>query len=69
MNLYCRSNPHAWLEIASGWNYCLAGRPREDYSVGPVGRVERRDGNPVHVVHGSGKTLRSWDLTHLTGRA
>ena len=25
MNLYCRSNPHAWLEIPSGWNYCLIG--------------------------------------------
>jgi hypothetical protein len=66
MNLYCRSNPHAWLKIPGGWNYCLAGRGPREYRVSPEGRTERLDGEPLHVVHGAGGTLRRWDLVHLT---
>ncbi len=66
MNLYCRSNPHTWLEIPRGWNYCLIGLGPRDYRVSPAGRTERLDGEPLHVVHGAGRTLRRWDLVHLT---
>ena len=66
MNLYCRSNPHAWREIASGWNYCLAGRGPRDYRVSPLGRTERLDGERLHVAHGAAGNLRRWDLVHLT---
>ena len=66
MNLYCRSNPHAWREIASGWNYCLAGRGPRDYRVSPEGRTERLDGERLHVAHGAAGNLRHWDLVHLT---
>ena len=37
MNLYCRSNPHTWLEIPRGWNYCLCGLGPRDYRVSPDG--------------------------------
>jgi hypothetical protein len=66
MNLYCRSNPHAWLEIPNGWNYCLLGPSPGDFRVSPDGRTERLDGEPLHVVHGQGRTLKHWDLVHLT---
>ncbi len=66
MNLYCRSNPHAWLEIPRGWNYCLTGLSPRDYRVSPDGRTKRLDGEPLHVVHGAGGNLRRWDLVHLT---
>jgi hypothetical protein len=66
MNLYCRSNPNCWVEIPSGWNYCLVGRGARDYRVSPDGRAERLDGQPLHVVHGAGGTLKHWDLVHLT---
>jgi hypothetical protein len=64
MNLFCRSNPQAWLEIPRSWNYCLSGRG--DYRMSPDGRTERRDGEPLHVVHGAGGHLRRWDLVHIT---
>jgi hypothetical protein len=66
MNLYCRSNPAAWLEIPSGWNYSLSGLGPRDYRVTPDGRTERFDGEPLHVVHGAGGHLRRWDLVHLS---
>ena len=66
MNLYCRSNPHTWLEIPNGWNYCLLGPRPGDFRVSPDGRTERLDGEPLYVVHGQGRTLQQWDLVHLT---
>jgi hypothetical protein len=66
MNLYCRSNPGTWMEIPSGWNYCLVGRGSRDCRVGPDGRTERLDGEPLHVVHGAGGSLKHLDLVHLT---
>jgi hypothetical protein len=66
MNLYCRSNPHTWLEIPGGWNYCLQSRPPGEFRVSPDGRTERLDGGPLHVVHGAAMTLKPWDLIHLT---
>jgi hypothetical protein len=66
LNLYCRSNPSAWREVASGWNYCLVGLGPSDYRVHPDGRTERLDGEPLHVVHGNAGTLKAWDLAHLT---
>ena len=65
MNLYCRSNPDAWLEIPRGWNYSLSGLGRKDYRVSPDGRTDRLDGEPLHVVHGAAGKLRHWDLVHL----
>jgi hypothetical protein len=65
MNLYCRSNPHAWLEIPRGWNYSLCGLSSRDYRVSPDGRTARLDREPLYVVHGSGGNLRRWDLVHL----
>jgi hypothetical protein len=66
MNLYCRLNPHTWMEIPKGWNYCLLGLHRGDYRVSPDGRTTRLDGEPLHVVHGQGMSLKHWDLVHLT---
>lgn len=66
LNLYCHSNPEAWVEIPTGWNYCLVGRKRIDFAVTDAGRTERLDGEPLHVVHGAGGTLRLFDLLHLT---
>jgi hypothetical protein len=66
MNLYCRSNPRAWREIATGWNFCLVGLGPTDYRVGPDGRFARLDGEPLHVVHGNAGALRGWDLVHHT---
>jgi hypothetical protein len=66
MNLYCRSNPNTWVEIPSGWNYCLVGRGPKHCWVGPDGRTVRLDGEPLYVAHGAGGTLKPWDLVHLT---
>jgi hypothetical protein len=66
LNLYCRSNPQAWREIATGWNFCLVGLGPKDYRVHPNGRTERLDGEPLHVVHGNNGTLKAWNLVHLT---
>ena len=41
MNLYCRRNPDAWLEIPRGWNYSLSGLGPRDYRVSPDGRTQR----------------------------
>ncbi len=66
MNLYCRSNPDAWLEISSGWNYCLCSLGPGDYRVSPDGRTRRLDGEPLRVAHGAGGYLKPWDPVHLT---
>jgi len=66
MNLYCHSNPDTWQEIPSAWNYCLVGLGPKDYQVSFDGQTKRLDGEPLHVVHGAGGTLRRWDLHHLT---
>ncbi len=66
MNLFCHTNPDAWLEVSSAWNYVLPGRSSRDYRVTPGGSIERLDGEPVLVAHGAGGTLRRWDLVHLT---
>ncbi len=66
MNLYCWSNRDAWLEIPSGWNYCLVGLGRGDYRVSADGRTVRIGGQPLHVVHGAGETLKGWDLVHCS---
>ncbi len=66
MNIFCRSNPDVWMEIPSGWNYTLCGRGPRDYRVSLDGQTERLDGEPLHVVHGAGGTLKRWDLIHLT---
>ncbi|MFO0958385.1 MAG: glycosyltransferase family 2 protein [Isosphaeraceae bacterium] len=66
MNLYCRSHPDRWREVPRGWNYCLVGLGPAHYRVGEDGRTSRLDGQPLHVVHGAGKTLKPWDLVHLT---
>jgi len=66
LNLYCRSNPQAWREIATGWSFCLVGLGPRDFRVHPDGRTERLDGEPLHVVHGNDRTLKAWDLIHLT---
>jgi hypothetical protein len=66
MNLYCHSNPDTWQEIPSAWNYVLVGLGPKHYQVGFDGQTQRLDGEPLHVVHGAGGTLRPWDLHHLT---
>jgi hypothetical protein len=66
MNLYCHSNPHTWLEIPAGWNFCLVGLEPSQYRVSRDGRTERLDRAPLHVVHGAAGSLKHWDLVHLT---
>jgi hypothetical protein len=62
LNLYCHSQPHAWREIPSCWNFCLCGREPDEYRVRPDGRTERLDGAPLYVVHGAAGMLKPWDL-------
>jgi hypothetical protein len=66
LNLYCRSNPLAWREIATAWNFCLVGLGPKDYRVYPDGRIARFDGEPLYVVHGNDGALKGWDWVHLT---
>jgi hypothetical protein len=66
MNLYCHANPDRWLLIDSCWNFALAGRPREQYRLGPDGRATRIDGGPVYVLHGNAATLRWLELAPPT---
>ena len=68
LNLYCRSNPEHWREIATGWNFCLVGLGRADYRIHSNGWIERLDGAPLHVVHGNDGILKAWDLVHLRGQ-
>ncbi len=37
-----------------------------DFRVDPNGRIERLDGEPLHVVHGNDRTLKTWELVNLT---
>ena len=66
LNLYCRSNPQAWHEIAMGWNFCLVGLGPEDYrsapTVGPSGSTASRS----TLFTAMTATLKGWDLVHLT---
>ena len=59
------------VEVDEGWNYALAGRRHElfrwvgGFSGSPDSaswfpRLERLDGQPVHVVHGNAETLNRW---------
>src|SRR5262249_36500175 len=52
LNLYCRLNPGAWLEVEEGWNYCAHDRRPGEVDVRPDGRVVSTRGAAVHVVHG-----------------
>ncbi len=61
MNIFCHTNPGAWREAPSGWNYCLY---RRRVRGGPGGRVESLDGTPVHVVHGNAGSLGQRSLPH-----
>lgn len=56
--VFCHDRPDRWLEVAEGWNYCLAFRPARQFRTGPDGRTVRTDGQPVPVVHGNGGSLR-----------
>ena len=66
MNLHCHSHPDTWAEIPSAWNYVLVGLGPDRFRVDASGWTERLDGEPLYVVHGAGKTLKPWDLVHLT---
>ena len=66
LNLYCHSHPDTWTEISNAWNYCLVGLPPDHFLIDSTGLTQRLDGLPLHVVHGAGKTLKPWDLVHLT---
>ena len=63
LNLYCHTHPGRWKLIPSGWSYALAGRDDDEYGVTPDGRAIRRDGQPVHVLHGNSGFLRWLDLS------
>jgi hypothetical protein len=65
MNYHVHSDPTVWREIAEGWNYCIIFRDRRSYRIRPDGRVESRDGVPVNVVHGNGRTLEPWARSFL----
>ena len=66
LNLYCRSNPSCWREIATGWNFCLVGLGPSDFRVHHDGRIERLDGEPLHVVHANDNTLKRLNRIYLT---
>jgi hypothetical protein len=58
LNLYCHSQPHAWTEVADGWNYCLLDRPWGEVYVRRDGRLVSRKGSPIRVIHGNARSLR-----------
>ena len=62
LNLFCHAQPQVWREIPEAWNYCLVFRDARQFRVGPDGRTDRSDGQPVHVVHGNGGSLRWKEL-------
>ena len=64
MNYYIHTTPDSWREISDGWNYCIIFRDPRTYRVRADGRVESRDGTPVHVVHGNGRTLDRWAMAY-----
>jgi hypothetical protein len=57
MNLYCHSNRGVYREIDDAWNYCLCHREQGDFRTDDRGRVAKRGGARIHVVHGNGKNL------------
>jgi hypothetical protein len=63
LNLYCHLNPHAWLEVEEGWNYCIHDRAPREIRVTPEGRVVSARGTPIHVVHGNAHSLRYFELS------
>ena len=65
MNRYIHESPGVWQEIPDAWNYCLACRDPNTYRFRPDGRVESRDGRPVYVVHGNGRTLGNSVLPYV----
>lgn len=65
MNYQLHTHPGTWREISDGWNYCIIFRDPRTYRVRPDGRVESRDGTPVHVVHGNGQTLHRWAMAFV----
>ncbi len=65
MNYYIHTTPDSWREITDGWNYCIIFRDPRTYRVRADGRVESRDGTPVQVVHGNGRTLDRWAMAYV----
>jgi hypothetical protein len=65
MNCYIHTNPGVWQEVPDSWNYCLACRDSRTYRFRADGRVESRDGHPVHVLHGNGWTLGNSVLSYV----
>ncbi len=62
MNLYCHANPERCELTDPGWNFALAGRPREQFWLSEDGIATRTDGGPVHVLHGNAHSLRWVEL-------
>jgi hypothetical protein len=65
MGHYLHHNPDGWREIPDGWNYCIIFRDQRTYRITPGGRVESAAGEPVHVVHGNGRTLEPWVMSFV----
>ncbi len=65
LNYYLHSNPEVWHEISDGWNYCIIFRDPRTYRIRTDGRVESAGGDPVHVVHGNGRTLKPWTASFV----
>lgn len=63
LNLYCHAQPHRWLEVEEGWNYCLHDREPGEFAVRPDGVIASRKGTSVFVVHGNAKSLRKLELS------
>jgi hypothetical protein len=60
MGHYLHNSPSIWREIPDGWNYCMIFRNPSTYRVRADGMVESRDGMPIRVIHGNGRTLEPW---------
>jgi hypothetical protein len=63
MNRHIHTNPDAWQEIFDGWKLCLLFRDPRNDRIRAEGRIKVRNGTPVRVVHGSGRTLGPWVLS------
>jgi hypothetical protein len=65
MAFHLFERPENGMEVSETWNYCLLFRDPRTYGRGADGRVVSRDGTPVAVVHGNGRSLTGRTLAYL----
>ncbi len=62
LNLYCHSNPDAWIETDQRWNYCVHDRGKGDVRIQPDGTITNSNHTPIIAVHGNALSLRQFAI-------